>query len=102
MKNASCVNGTIEITLEQIQHNIVMNLQCQNWVVCVKALTTKGTVCMPLIGLSFLYIEIKELCEARVKPEMSSNLADETSLAEVPPFETASERSELFAELCHE
>ena len=31
------------------------------------------------------YIEMKELCEARVKPEMSSNLADEPSLAKVLP-----------------
>ena len=29
-KNTSCVNGTIEITLEQIQRDIAMNLQCQN------------------------------------------------------------------------
>ena len=28
-KNAACVNGTTEITLEQIQCNIVANLQCQ-------------------------------------------------------------------------
>ena len=27
----------------------------------------------------------KDLCEARVKPEMSSNLADEPSLADIPP-----------------
>ena len=46
---------------------------------------------------------MKELYEASVKPEMSSNLADEPSLADVlPPFETASERSELFADLCHQ
>ena len=31
----------------------------------------------------------KDLCEARVKPKMSSNLADEPSLADVlSPFET--------------
>ena len=30
MKNVACVNGTIEITLEQIQCDIVANLQCQN------------------------------------------------------------------------
>ena len=29
-KNTACVNGTIEITLEQIQHDIVTNSQCQN------------------------------------------------------------------------
>ena len=29
-KNAACVNGTIEITLKLIQHNIVMNLQHQS------------------------------------------------------------------------
>ena len=32
-----------------------------------------------------IYIETKELCEARVKPEMSSNLADEPSSANVLP-----------------
>ena len=43
------------------------------------------------------YIETKELCEARVKPEMSSNLAEEPSLADVlPPHKTAGEKSELF------
>ena len=31
---------------------------------------------------------MKELCEARVKPEMSSNLADEPSLANVLPSHT--------------
>ena len=38
VKNAACVNGTIEITLEQIQHDIVTNSQCQNhgkFAVCV-------------------------------------------------------------------
>ena len=46
------------------------------------------------------YIETKEHCEARVKPEMSSNLADKPSLANVlPPHKTASEKSELFADL---
>ena len=36
---------------------------------------------------------MKELCEARAKLEMSSNLADKPTLADVlpPPFETASE-----------
>ena len=29
---------------------------------------------------------MKELCEARVKPEMRSNLADKPSLANVPPM----------------
>ena len=38
-----------------------------------------------LIGLSFLFIEMKELCEARAKLEMSSNLADEPTLADVLP-----------------
>ena len=38
------------------------------------------------IGLSFLFIEMKELCEARAKLEMSSNLADEPTLANVPPI----------------
>ena len=38
---------------------------------------------------------MKELCEARAKLEMSSNLADEPSLADVlPPCKTASEKSE--------
>ena len=37
------------------------------------------------IGLSFLFIETKELCEARAKLEMSSNLADEPTLADAPP-----------------
>ena len=35
---------------------------------------------------------MKDLCEARAKLEMSSNLADEPTLADVlPPHETASE-----------
>ena len=29
-KNAACVNGTIEITLERIQHDIAMNSRRQN------------------------------------------------------------------------
>ena len=37
------------------------------------------------IGLSFLFIE-KELCEARAKLEMGSNLADEPTLANVLPL----------------
>ena len=54
-----------------------------------------------LIGLLFLYIEMKELCEARVKPEMSSNFW--TMFPQIdPPFETASERSELFADPCRQ
>ena len=49
------------------------------------------------------YIEMKELCEARAKPEMSSNLADKPSLANVLlPQETAGEKSELFTDLCHQ
>ena len=44
---------------------------------------------------------MKELCEARAKLEMSSNLADESSLADVlPPFKTARTQSELFAVQC--
>ena len=39
------------------------------------------------IGLSFLFIETKELCEARGKLEMSSNLADKPTLADVPPIQ---------------
>ena len=38
-----------------------------------------------LVGLSFLFIETKELCEARAKLEMTSNLADEPTLADVLP-----------------
>ena len=38
-----------------------------------------------VVGLSFLFIETKELCEARAKLEMSSNLADEPSLAVLLP-----------------
>ena len=30
MKNMPCVNSIIEIALEQIQHDIAANLQCQN------------------------------------------------------------------------
>ena len=46
---------------------------------------------------------MKELCEARAKLEMSSNLADEPSLADVLPLhETAGEKSELFAYLYHQ
>ena len=44
---------------------------------------------LQLIGLSFLFIEMKELCEARAKLEMSSNLADEPTLVDVPPIKTA-------------
>ena len=41
------------------------------------------------IILGLLVFHRKDLCEARVKPEMSSNLADKPSLANVlPPFET--------------
>ena len=41
-----------------------------------------------LIGLSFLFIETKEFREARAKLEMSSNLADKPTLANVlhPPL----------------
>ena len=43
---------------------------------------------------------MKELCEARAKLEMISNLAEEPTLADVlPPYETAREKSELFAYL---
>ena len=59
------------------------------------------------VGLSFLFIETKELCEARAKLEMSSNLADEPTLADVLPppirncpFETARALSELYAFQC--
>ena len=46
---------------------------------------------------------MKELCEARAKLEMSSNLADEPSLADVlPPHETVGEKSALFAYLYHQ
>ena len=40
-----------------------------------------------LKSLSLVFCR-KDLCEARVKPKMSSNLADKPSLANVPPFET--------------
>ena len=47
---------------------------------------------------------MKELCEARVNLEMSSNfqfyLGKTYDLP--PPFETASEKSEIFADLCHQ
>ena len=40
---------------------------------------------------------MKELCEARTKLEMTSNLADEPTLADVlPPFETAGEKGEIY------
>ena len=43
---------------------------------------------------------MKELCEARAKPEMSSNLADEPSLADVlAPSKTAGEKNKLFVYL---
>ena len=42
---------------------------------------------------------MKELCEARVKPEMSSNFHMMFPQMD-PSFETASERSELFTDLC--
>ena len=45
-------------------------------------------------------IETKELCEARVNLEMSSYF--QMMFPQIdPPFETASERSGLFADLCH-
>ena len=46
---------------------------------------TSHTTLLCFIGLSFLFIEMKELCEARAKLEMSSNLADEPTLADVLP-----------------
>ena len=46
---------------------------------------------------------MKELCEARAKLEMSSNLADKPSLTDVlPPHETAREKSECFVYLYHQ
>ena len=48
-------------------------------------LTSSGQECQFLVGLSFQFIEMKELCEARAKLEMSSNLADEPTLANVLP-----------------
>ena len=61
---------------------------------------TLGAVTTALLVFHF-YIEMKELCEARVKPEMSSNLADKPSFTDILPlFETASERSELIVDLC--
>ena len=46
---------------------------------------------------------MKELCEGRAKLEMSSNMADKPTLADVlPPHETAREKSELFAYLYHQ
>ena len=46
---------------------------------------------------------MKELCEARAKLEMSSNLADEDlSAMSSPPHKTASEKSELFVYLYHQ
>ena len=38
MKNAVCVNGTIEITLEQIQHDIATSKSPRIRVMCVKTL----------------------------------------------------------------
>ena len=58
-------------------------------------------IILDLIGLSFLFIEMKELCEARAKLEMSSNLADEPTLADVlPQVKTARALSELYAFEC--
>ena len=42
---------------------------------------------------------MKELCEARAKLEMSSNLADKPSSASVLPPTKLPEKSELFAYL---
>ena len=54
-----------------------------------------GTV----IGLSFLFIETKELCEARAKLETSSNfqICPGKTDDELPQFKTARALSELFA-----
>ena len=38
MKNTACVNGTIEITLEQIQHDITMSKMLQICIMCVMTL----------------------------------------------------------------
>ena len=44
---------------------------------------------------------MKELCEARAKPEMSSSF--QTMFPQMdPPFQTASERSGLFADPCNQ
>ena len=39
MKNATCVNGTIEITLEQIQCDFAMSKSLQIHIMCVKTLS---------------------------------------------------------------
>ena len=56
------------------------------------------------IGLSFLFIEMTELCEARAKLEMSSNFQIYPGKTddEPPPFETARALSELFTVQCHQ
>ena len=44
---------------------------------------------------------MKELCEARVNLEMSSNFQFYLGKTDnIPPIQTASEKSELFADLC--
>ena len=52
-----------------------------------------------IVGLSFLFIEMKELCEARAKLETSSNFQIYPGKTdnEPPPLETARALSELFA-----
>ena len=48
-------------------------------------ITVKYEMVTVIIGLLFLFIEMKELCEARANLEMSSNLADTPTLADVLP-----------------
>ena len=39
MKNTACVNGTIELTLDWIQHNIMTSKMLQICIMCVMTLT---------------------------------------------------------------
>ena len=50
MKNAACVNGTTEITLEQIQHDIATSKMLQICIMCVMTLTVS------LVSLLFCLI----------------------------------------------
>ena len=59
-------------------------------------------ICAKFIGLSFLYIEMKELCEATVKPEMRSNF--QMTFPQMDPSKTKQSVSgdEILADLCCE
>ena len=73
---------TVTTALHCIQLYMLSSFLCCHLKV---ELLDRSVIHLLFIGLSFLFIETKELCEARAKLEMSSNLADEPTLADVLP-----------------